>query len=627
MAEITRTFDEPYYTAGGSSGVFTLGNLGGSLVAINGNIYPIDTAADTYGQTALTVVDQRNTTDSRDILLLPQNVWREQVQSWNYGSGQSNMDRDDTIRGRYRESFGVDPWTKWQLSLLPEVAALQVGLVTHPSMVTTHNGQLAVVYNNTINWYSDFDTVSFTATAGTVPITQAIDAGSLYMLNTSGEIWKSATPGATPTLWYTNAAIDNISFVKDYMIAAIDNTLFNITDPSSPVLIYTAPDPAFRWVGGCEGMTSIYMAGGVGDTHVVHSVGIKQDGTGLEPTTVAVMLPDGESIASIGSYLGFVFIGTGVGVRMAGTNASNGSLLLGPIIPTGSPVKCFEGQDRFVWYGRDVIEPGYTTVGDPDTETLFPTSTVSGLGRMDLSAFTTGTLSPAYANDICSWTTAAGLVTSVCTFLGERVYSVSGQGVYRGTGDRVAGGWITQGSMSFSVEDSKAALYMQAKWLPSIETKINIDLSFDSGAFVRYANLLTSVSTVRSDNLDLAGAQFSRVDMRMVLLRSPVDNKVGPNPTRWELRAFPVKGRASKWIVPVVIADDVDISGAVSTRDVVKDKENLVSLVTNGTVFMFQESGKGYQVLARNFEWKPQRLSTTGNGWQGTLTMSLEEVM
>ena len=88
-----------------------------------------------------------------------------------------------------------------------------------------------------------------------------------------------------------------------------------------------------------------------------------------------------------------------------------------------------------------------------------------------------------------------------------------------------------------------------------------------------------------------------------------------------------MKGKASRWDVPVIIADDVDINGIVEARNPLVDKNALVDLVQNGVVFTYQESGQAYQVLAREFLWQPERLSTTGNGWQGTLLMVLEEVM
>jgi hypothetical protein len=367
------------------------------------------------------------------------------------------------------------------------------------------------------------------------------------------------------------------------------------------------------------------MLGGYGDQWVVHKITIKEDGTGLNPAIVAVELPDGEIGYKIESYLGYVFIGTDRGVRMAQPDA-NADLLLGAIIPTDEPVECFEGQDRFMWYGISSMDPKYSPVAN-DQAAVFPTSPVPGLGRLDLSRFTTTVLTPAYANDIAAWDVPAGRVTSAVTFMGKRVFAVRDAGVFYEGVDRVPGGWVTQGVMSFSVEDLKSALYMQAKWVPDCSGLLFLDLAYDSAAFGRFARIRVGPNSIRTDNINLHGTKFSRVNLRMVMTRCPLDNTKSPIPTRWELRAFAVKGKASRWEVPVILADDVEINGMVQSRDPVADKNDLLDLFEQGSVFQFQESGQSYQVLARDFLWQPERLSTTGNGWQGTLLMVLEEVM
>lgn len=623
--EITRDFNEPYY-GGGDSDSSYVANIGGSQVAINGTIYPIDVASNQYTQRSLDVLQQRNTTDNRDLLLLPQNVWRQQANNWKSGAGQSNLDRDDAIQSRYEDSFGVDPWTDWQLNLLPET--LQLRETSGATWLTLHEGYLVVVNGNMTYWYEDFGTLTASVSLGSAPIIDIADRGDGVMgLNNQGYIYKLDSPTGTATQYY-NSALTGANFIaweKEYLLCGQANVLKWVKATNQTTTIYTNPDPNFRWVSACGGPQAIYVLGGSGDKWVVHKVTIKDDGTGLNPAIVAVELPDGEIGYKIDSYLGYIFIGTDKGVRMAQPDA-NADLTLGAIIPTAEPVECFEGQDRFVWYGISSMNPGYTAVNN-DTVNVFPSSPVPGLGRLDLSTFTTTALTPAYANDLAVWDEAAARVTACVTWMGKRVFAVRDAGVFYEGVNNVPAGWLTQGAMSFSVEDLKSALYMQAKWIPDCAGQLFLDLAFDALPFVRYARLTTSNTTVRSDNIGLGGIKFSRVDLRMVLVRCPVNNQKGPIPTRWELRAFPVKGRASRWDVPVILADEVDINGMIDARDPVADKNALLALIEQGTVFQYQESGQAYQVLAREFLWQPERLSTTGNGWQGTLLLVLEEVM
>jgi len=115
MAEITDTFSEPYSLAQAA----LPSSFSPSVVGVNGRPYLIDTTGGRYNRRSVAVVQQRNTSDQRDILLLPQDIWRQSFESWHSGAGQANQDRNDSIPSRFNASFGVDPWTKYEFSLLP----------------------------------------------------------------------------------------------------------------------------------------------------------------------------------------------------------------------------------------------------------------------------------------------------------------------------------------------------------------------------------------------------------------------------------------------------------------------------------------------------------------------------
>ena len=78
MAEITDTFSEPYF--GGADGVSTQ-SLPANVVGVAGRGYLVDTTGGRYNRRGVAVVQQRNTSDQRDILLLPQDIWRQSFES------------------------------------------------------------------------------------------------------------------------------------------------------------------------------------------------------------------------------------------------------------------------------------------------------------------------------------------------------------------------------------------------------------------------------------------------------------------------------------------------------------------------------------------------------------------
>ena len=120
MAEITDTFSEPFSLTQAA----LPSSFSPSVVGVNGRPYLIDTTGGRYNRRSVAVVQQRNTSDQRDILLLPQDIWRQSFESWHSGAGQANQDRNDSIPSRFNQSFGVDPWTKYEFSLLPATEQL-----------------------------------------------------------------------------------------------------------------------------------------------------------------------------------------------------------------------------------------------------------------------------------------------------------------------------------------------------------------------------------------------------------------------------------------------------------------------------------------------------------------------
>lgn len=629
MTELTVDFNEPYIGGSGTGG--GAGPIPPWAVAISGRRYLLDTASGEYRREGIDVVQQRNTSNNRDTLLLPQDIWRQQQESWHQGAGQANTDRDESLPYRFYRSYGIDPWTRYSLSLLNETRMLMTLPNAKPAFVQVHGGWLAVAHETTIFWFeTPLSTVVQLPDVGTTDvIAMTYDGDSIITLHEGGEVWetkdslttavRTVTPpaGTTPP---ANPIADAtfIAYVKDYLVLGVGNQLWDITAAQAK-LIYTSPVTGFTWKGAAEGANAIYLIGGAGDKSVIHRVGVKGDGTGLDPAVAAGTLPDGEDGVSIGSYLGYVFIGTERGVRMATPSGAQGDLTLGALIPTAQPVYGFEGQDRFVWATGSEVNPV------PDTGPIdgFPTGKVCGLFRTDLSTFTVSDSTPAYATDIVAADQTGKIVRSVTTWNDKRAFTVEGGGVYLETADKMPGGWLQQGRISYSVEDIKTGLYAQAKWEP-LHGTVALDLTYDNGAPLRIMNWSIQDS-IRSGNITLNGKQFSRVDVTYVLYRDAVVKIRGPEFTRFEIRARAAKGAASRWYLPIVNHEELDLNGVIEARDVTAEFTSLMDLVETGVMFSLQEWGRTYHVVAKDFRWQPQKLNADGSGWQGLFLLVVEE--
>jgi hypothetical protein len=631
-SELTVEFNQPY---SGGVGGGSVGPLPPDRIAIDTRTYLLDTSGNDYRREGVEVLQQRNATSNRDILLLPQNVWRHQSESWHQGAGQRNLDREDALPYRFYRSFGIDPWTKYELTLLNDTSKLLTTAGTDPVFVQVHDGWLTVVQGAQVSWFeTPTSTPVFLGLVGTdEAISITYDGDAVITLHDDGKIFMctdslTATPKTvTPPVVVapdTNPPISDatfIAYVKDRLILGVGKDLWDIT-ATQAVRIYRSPVTGFTWKGACEGANAIYLIGGVGDKHVVHRVGIKSDGTGLDAAVVAGTLPDGEIGVSIGSYLGYVFVGTDKGVRMATPTGSAGDLVLGALIPLDKPVYGFEGQDRFVWVTASDV--GSTPTGETTGHDEFPASPVCGLYRMDLSTFTVTASTPAYATDLTARDQTGRVVRSVTTWNDKRVFSVDGGGVYLEGTDKIIGGWLEFGRVSFSVEDLKTGLYAQGKWEP-LDGTVEMYLAYDGDHPLRIVNWGVQGS-VRSGNISMNGQQFSRLDARIDLLRSTANATLGPNFSRFEVRARPVKGAASRWYLPIINHESLDLNGIIENRDVNVEFDTLMNLVETGVMFTLQEAGRAYQAVAVDFKWLPQKLTSTGSGWQGVYLLIAEEV-
>jgi hypothetical protein len=247
-----------------------------------------------------------------------------------------------------------------------------------------------------------------------------------------------------------------------------------------------------------------------------------------------------------------------------------------------------------------------------------------GLYRADLSTFTTTESTPAYATDLFTTEQSGKVVDSVTTWGSIRVFSVRNGGIYYEAATKVPFGWLEQGRVSYSVEDLKTALYLQAKWEP-LDGIVSIDISYDNKFPLRVLNWAIQGST-RSGNVALNGQQFSRADVRYVLSRSDSLREKGPIFTRFEMRSRAAKGQASRWTIPIVNSEQLDLNGVIEARNTLTEFEFLLQIAQSGRMVSLQEWGKTYQVVAKDYEWRPEKLTHTGAGWQGVFVLVVEEV-
>lgn len=596
----------PFYEGGGvSSKVPKVWD-----VAIGGRTYMLDAkyfGTQQFTRSSIPLLKPQQASGSvNEDALNPADGIRAKIESWHHGAGQVFLDRPESDSFRFRSSKGVDPWTKWRISLLPATA----------QRVTTSGSNLYLAPAGVRLYFSDGQTLKYlTDVTGSSPTTvtgtpaatvtslasdgytvwAAYTASGLHMTNTS-------TGAASQLVTTALTSTSVVGYVKGRLMVSKDNSLYNVTDlvgPSAlPSVLYTHPNTNFTWVGFAEGQTCLYAAGYAGDKSLIYRTSIKADGTALDIPVVAGELPDGEIVRAISSYLGVVLIGTDKGWWTADQDTS-GNLTLNKVQDLDAGVYCFEGQGDQIWYGWTNYD-----------------ATSTGLGRADLTADTKGAnvITPAYASDLMA--SANGTVQAVASFTGFRVFTVSGSGVWAETINKVSSGSIASGLITHGMPDNKVALSVTLRHDP-LEGEVEVDVAVDSGTATSIGASIEQGTTGKT--LNVSSAVGESFELTHVLTRSSTDTTAGPEVTRTTLESNPAPGRGEFFTVPLLFRDRLKLAnGNEESFDVASAYESLVGIETLGAATTYQDVYGSETVTLEEHDLIIEGFSKRRDGYVGT---------
>lgn len=465
----TIDFEAPYNTSTGSVSPAVPAlmdfSIGGRAYKADTNFVPF--RAQSFHSESLPPI-----ADKTDITNIPgeasvntQGLWRRAMDDWSAGAGQPFHDRKASMDNRFRASKGINPWTQWYATLLPDTAAA-VGPTSSTTQVLTVGARVYVLDGSTVKFSTNLSSwTTVTGITGT-PLCLTTDGYFVYIACGSNGIYISNVTVSSAASWVTGT-VNFVWYVGGQLMAATNNLLYNVTLSntasatalaSASTLLMTHPNTQFVWSVACAGNAWIYIGGTTSNNTanvqgLVYCTQENSGGTALTPPVVAATLTGGEQLYCLYAYANFICLGTNLGARLCKTlgvndpgGSSNAGLLqLGPIVPTliqqvSKPVKCMVGNFRFIYFGWS----NYDT-------------TSTGIGRMDLSTFI-DVQAPAYTSDLM--VSGAGEVISMDWFNGSPVFVVSGLGLYSQASTLVASGSIDVGIEEYGLPDDKIAVYM-----------------------------------------------------------------------------------------------------------------------------------------------------------------------
>ena len=360
--------------------------------------------------------------------------WIRSQSSFHNGSGITFYDptSGENIPYRFKESRGVDVWTKGQVTLLKDVTTSAHPITGAIKTNGRHNQQMRSIKWNTSSGVLVLDEYDIDKidTSGTVthfvdynsgvddPVYAMCDDGTYAYWVTndtvSGKIElnkKLLTLDSTtaPTVMFTSPGITvtnaAMEFVKERIVMAANNSIYEISPSASslPTALYTHPSTNYLFTSITASGPAIYVSGYNGIQSSIFKFTLSSTGTmpTLSSAIISAELPVGEIVHKIFYYLGYMAIGTNKGVRIATVSETDGSLTYGPlIVQTSQPVYDFAARDHFIWAASGVEAEGQ----------LEP-----GVIRIDLGA-EIEPLRFAWANDL-DYEGTYGFYTTSCAFM------------------------------------------------------------------------------------------------------------------------------------------------------------------------------------------------------------------
>jgi hypothetical protein len=501
--------------------------------------------------------------------------WLRSQSSFHNGQGIKFFEpaQDESLRFQYTNSKGLDVWTKGQATLLK--ACDNTHIVTGGIRTNKRPWQ----FMRSIQWsgtegvllVDEYD-VDKIAADGTVthyidytpgvgsPVYALCDDGvySYWVTNnvSSGklEVLKkaltatSSTAGTTmftsPGIVVTNAVME---YTKERIIMCVNDSIYEFptNQASMPTAVFSHQDPDHIFTSVTSSGTAIYVAGYSGIQSNIYKFTLDST-TGAMPTLAqaitAAELPVGETTFKISYYLGYMAIGTSLGVRIAQVSDQDGSIAYGPLLfETTQPVYDFAFRDKYIWAATGVE------------------------GQVGVTRINLGTeISPlifAYAWDLYNPADTVLTSTTACAFIGDTnrlAFCNAGNGtdgtIYiESATTLMASGFMRTGYIRYNTLENKIFKLIQPR-IDTINGAFDMD-SITADGTVYNIGTFSQGDVVPEVNVNYPVGAQQYLGFRFTMYRSSLDSTKGPLFTGYQVKALPAIPRQRLIQYPVMCYD------------------------------------------------------------------------
>ena len=584
-------------------------------------------------------VDQMR--DPGEHTLAGSGYWTRSQSSWHYGEGINFTEpmegNDAEVRFRYKSSYGIDPWTPGEIKLIKKTTLVQaftgkckidtgassagVAFLVATDM-SVRTSQTTAMYKITssgtstalVNW-SSFSNETILATTS--------DGTYLYVATTAGIYDVKLSDGTTHKSYNYGALTAEhsvLKYVKGRIIGAGKFTngtyaayelLFpdkgggasveikpTMTSANGTLISGSTLMPVgWEWNSITEGTNAIYLGGFAGEHSTVFKLAV--DNTGALGTIItAAVLPRGEVVLALYSYLGtYIMVGTNKGARIATADA-NGDIAYGPLVfHNENGVYDFEGRDSYIYCGNTA---GVNTNSGVMAINLAQPITLSGYAQ-PISTGVYARATGVFADGITGTVNAVRILAAS----NLKAIAITGSGVWlEHATDLVPQGELVGGRIRYDTMENKA--WKRIRIRTSADTTKGDIIISKVGATSDEVITTLLEDSVTSADIDLA-TSYPEVgpdaSFKLTFYRNTTDATTGPVVVGVAVKALPTPTRARILQLPLFLYDkETDKNGNIVgyegyARERLNALEAVESLGETIVIQDFNAGGEPFEVV------------------------------
>jgi len=501
--------------------------------------------------------------------------WLRSQSTFHLGQGIKFFEpaQDESLRFQYTYSKGCNIWDKGQVTLLKNVATTHFTTGAFQTNKRPFQSTRSIRYSDKdaiLLWDEyDLDKIDLDGTLvhfheytpgvtdrvfavtddGTWAYWVTNDVASGKLQFSKKLLTDSSAVAETVMFQQVGITVTNavLEYTKERIVACINNKVYEIATNATalPTAVYTHPDQDVIFTSITSSGAAIYTSSYSGIQSNILKFTLTTAGAmpTLTSAITAAELPVGEIVFKIYHYLGYMAIGTSLGLRIAQVSDVDGSIAYGPLIfESEKPVYDVAGYDKYLWCTTNVD-------GNP------------GVTRIDLGQQVGSTLVFAYAWDLYD-PSLTGFTTTACNFSGNTnrlVFVTANNGTTNGSiyietaTELVPTGTLRTGYVRYNTLENKIFKFLIPRF-ESTNGSLNI-YSIDASNNEYSIGTFEQNSTITQIGIPYPATPQQYLGFKFVMNRSTSNPSLGPLFTGYQLQVLPSIARQRLIQYPVELYD------------------------------------------------------------------------